>query len=73
VEEHARVKVGYDFVEAEGWLGVEGRNDTERGNDLEVLITFVDEGQVGTLGADTEVLKGVLAIIKTTVVGILTV
>jgi hypothetical protein len=57
VEEHAGVEVGNDLVKGEGRLGVEGWDDTECGDDLEVLVTFVDEGKVGTLGANSKVWK----------------
>jgi hypothetical protein len=53
VEKHARVEVGDDLVKGEGRFSVERRNDTECGDDLEVLVALIDEGKVGTLGADT--------------------
>jgi hypothetical protein len=55
VEKHAGIEVGDDVVEVEGRFGVEGRNNTECGDDLEVLITLVDEGKVASLCANTEV------------------
>jgi hypothetical protein len=55
VEEHAGVEVGDDVVEVEGCFGVEGGNDTEGGDDLEVLVALVDEGKIASLCADTEV------------------
>jgi hypothetical protein len=55
VEKHSRVEVGNDVVEVEGRFGVERRNDTECGDDLEVLVTLVDEGKVASLCANTKV------------------
>jgi hypothetical protein len=55
VEEHARVEVGDNVVEVEGGFGVEGWDDTEGGDDLEVLVAFVDKGEVGPFGADTKI------------------
>jgi hypothetical protein len=55
VEEHARVEVWYDFVKGEGGFSVEGRNDTKGGDDLEVLVAFVNEGEVGALCANAKV------------------
>jgi len=44
VQEHARVEVGDDVIEVEGRFGVERWDDAEGGDDLEVLVAFVDEG-----------------------------
>jgi hypothetical protein len=55
VKQHARVEVGHNLVEREGRLGVEGGNHTESGDDLEVLVAFVDKGEIGTLGTNAEV------------------
>jgi len=55
VKKHTRIKVGDDVVEVEGCFGVEGWDDTKGGNDLKVLVTFVNEGKIGALGTDSEV------------------
>jgi hypothetical protein len=55
VEEHAWVEVGDDLVKREGGLSVEWRDDTECGDYLEVLVAFVDKGEVGALGANSKV------------------
>lgn len=55
VEEHAGVEVGHDVVEGEGGIGVEGGDDAEGGDNLEVVVAFVDEGEVGAFCADAEI------------------
>jgi hypothetical protein len=55
VKQHARVEVGDNVVEVEGRFGVEWGNDTECGNDLEVLVTLVDKGEIASLCANTKV------------------
>jgi hypothetical protein len=55
VEKHAGIEVGDDVVKVEGRFGVEGRNNTECGDDLEVLVTLVDEGKIASLCANTDV------------------
>jgi hypothetical protein len=55
VQQHAWVEVRYDIVEREGGFGVEWGYDTECGYDLEVLVAFVDEGEVGAFGTNSEV------------------
>jgi hypothetical protein len=55
VEEHHGGEVGDDVVEGVGGDGVELGDDAEGGVDLEVVVGFEDEGEVGSFGADTEV------------------
>jgi hypothetical protein len=63
VKQHAWVKVGNNLVKRERRLRVEGRNDTESGDNLEVLVAFIDEGEIGTLGTDTKVWNRQLGIL----------
>lgn len=58
VEEHHGGEVGDDVVEGVGGDGVELGDDAEGGVDLEVVVGFEDEGEVGSFGADTEVCGG---------------
>jgi hypothetical protein len=57
VKEHTRVEVGDDLIKGEGRLSVERWYNTECGDYLEVLVTFVDERKVGALSANSEVWK----------------
>lgn len=64
VEEHHWGEVGDDVVEGEGHLGVEGRNNAEGGDDLEVLVAFKDVLDVGALGADAEVVEADVTLVE---------
>lgn len=55
VQQHHRGEVGHELRHAEGCSGVEGRDDAESGEDLEVVVVLEDEGEVGAFGAYAEV------------------
>lgn len=55
VEEHDGVEVGDELREVRGEVGGEGGDHAVGREDLEVGGAFVHEGQVGALGAETEV------------------
>lgn len=55
VQEHHRGEVGNDIVEVVRGNGVELRNHTKSGIDLEILVVFENEGEVSSLCADAEV------------------
>jgi hypothetical protein len=62
VEEHHGVEVGDDGGEVVGSLGGEGGDDAECWEGLEVLGALEDVGELGTEGADAEVVEGDVAL-----------
>ena len=64
VEKHHGGEVGDNIVEGEGHLGVEGRDDTEGGDDLEILVALEDVLDVGALGADAEVVEADVTLVE---------
>ena len=63
VEEHHGGEVGYNGVVVKGHLGVEGGDDAEGGENLEVLAALKDVLEVGGLGADAEVVEDGITIL----------
>jgi hypothetical protein len=57
MQQHHRAEVGQDLIEAERGYGVEGRDDTEGGDHLEVIVVLVDKGELFALRADTQVVE----------------
>ena len=57
VEEHHGGEVGDDGIVVEGHLGVEGRDDAECRQDLEVLGALKDVLELGALGTETQVVQ----------------
>ena len=55
MEKHHRAEVGDEVAKAEGGNCVECGDDTESGQDLELVVVLEDERKVCSLGADTEV------------------
>ena len=55
MEKHHRAEVGDEVTEAEGRNCVERGDDTESGQDLELVVVLENEREVCSLGTDTEV------------------
>ena len=55
MEKHHRGEVGHTVAERERCYGIEWRNDTEGGKNLEVVVTFEYKGEISSLGTNSEV------------------
>lgn len=51
MEEHHGGEIGEDLAHGKGRDGIEGGDDTERGEDLERVVVFVDEWEIGAFSA----------------------
>lgn len=61
MKEHHGAEVGYKIAHAKWCNSVESRNNTERGQDLEVFVIFENKREVGTLSTNTKICGCILA------------